>query len=78
MQEENASILEGLLTALLSEGLMIKSVSEFTILLLPFLQKSLHHPQNLRLFIISVVLITVHGTKKVEGKLVLGKLTTNS
>lgn len=52
MQEENASTLEGLLTALLSEGLMIlKSVSEFTILLLPFLQKSLHHPQNLRLFI---------------------------
>lgn len=51
MQEENASTLEGLLTALLSEGLMIKSVSEFTILLLPFLQKSLHHPQNLRSFI---------------------------
>ena len=49
MQEENASTLEGLLTALLSEGLMIKSESEFTILLLPFLQKSLHHPQNLRL-----------------------------
>ena len=25
-----------------------------------------------------MVLMTVHGTKKVEGKLVLGKLTTNS
>ena len=34
MQEENASTLEGLLTALLSEGLMIKSVSEFTIIII--------------------------------------------
>ena len=25
-----------------------------------------------------MVLMTVHGTKKVEGKLVLGKLTTNT
>ena len=40
MQEENASTLEGLLTALLSEGLMIKSVSGLTVT--PFFFRNLY------------------------------------
>lgn len=48
MQEENASTLEGLLTALLSEGLMIKSVSEFTIIITPFFTEIFTSPSKLK------------------------------